>query len=176
MKGWVSHALTALVFTLVGAFLASLVFGLKPEWIAAPAGGESNRARTRVEVLNAGGVDGLARRVTDSLRVLGFDVVYYGNANTFDRQVSVVLDRTGASERALAVAQALGIPNVRSEPDASLYLDVSVLLGRDWASAGGPVRLGGELGAPTADATTMGLADDSDFWARVRRWLARSRP
>lgn len=175
MKGWVSHALTAVVFTLVGAFLASLVFGLKPEWVAAPPGGESSRARTRVEVLNGGGVDRLARRVTDSLRVIGFDVVYYGNANTFDRQVSVVLDRAGSPERALAVAQALGIPNVRSEPEPSLYLDVTVLLGRDWASAAGPMGLGAEVGLP-ATSTAMGLADDSDFWARVRRWLARSLP
>lgn len=165
MKGWGSHALTALVFTLVGAFLASLVFGLKPEWVAPPAVEDPHRGRTRVEVLNGAGVDGLARSVTDSLRVLGFDVVYYGNARSFDRQVSVVLDRIGSPERALAVAQSLGIPNVRSEPDASLYLDVSVLLGRDWGTPLGP------LAGPQAAA--MDLGDDTDFWRWLRERLAR---
>lgn len=166
MKGWGSHALTALVFTLVGAFLASLVFGLKPEWVAPPAVEDPYRSRTRVEVLNGAGLDGLARSVTDSLRVLGFDVVYYGNAQSFDRHVSVVLDRIGSPERALAVAQALGIPNVRSDPDASLYLDVTVLLGRDWASSAG------SLAAPRPTAA-MALGDDRDFWRWLRERLAR---
>ena len=88
--------------------------------------------RVRVEVLNAGGVSGLAGSATDALRDGGFDVVYFGNATSFDRDSSVVLDRVGTIEAAQGVADVLGIRNVRSEPDSNLYLDVSVLLGRDW--------------------------------------------
>lgn len=165
MKNWVSHALTAVVFTLVGAFLASLLFGLRPDWVAPPSEGGAS-PRTRVEVLNGAGIDGLARRATDSLRGLGFDVVYYGNAGSFDREASVVLDRVGASERALAVARALGIPNVRSEPDPSLYLDVTVMLGRDWGSGAPPLA-----GSPPS--ATMILGDDSGVWDWIRERLAR---
>ena len=88
--------------------------------------------RVRVEVLNGGGISGAARRATDLSREAGFDVVYFGNANSFDHAESEVVDRVGRPDLALAVAEVLGILNVRSEPDPDLYVDVSVVLGSDW--------------------------------------------
>ena len=88
--------------------------------------------RVRVEVLNAGGITGLARDATEYLRDSGFDVVGFGNARDFDADSSVVLDRVGQGEIARAVADVLGIDNVRSQPDSNLYVDVSVLLGSEW--------------------------------------------
>ena len=90
------------------------------------------RERVRVEVLNAAGLPKLARTATDALRDVGFDVVYFGNAGSFDRESSVVLDRVGDVVAARAVADALGIRSVRSEPDSNLFVDVSVLLGKAW--------------------------------------------
>ena len=90
------------------------------------------RERVRVEVLNAAGLPKLARTATDALRDVGFDVVYFGNAGSFDRGSSVVLDRVGDVAAARAVADALGIRSVRSEPDSNLFVDVSVLLGKAW--------------------------------------------
>jgi hypothetical protein len=88
--------------------------------------------RVRVEVLNGGGRAGVARAATERLRDAGFDVVFFGNAGSFDQDSSLVLDRVGRPEWARAVAEALEIPNLRSEPNPNLYLDVSVVLGRDW--------------------------------------------
>lgn len=125
-----------LIFSVVlaaGALLGSAI----TQWLTVaqvsrerplPQSGE----RVRVEVLNAGGEQGVARIATDELRSLGFDVVYFGNAETFDAEMSAVVDRVGRLEAARAVANALGIRNVRSEPDTSLYLDTTVRLGRDW--------------------------------------------
>ena len=42
------------------------------------------------------------------------------------------MDRVGRPELARAVAEVLGIRNVRSDPDSDLYVDVSVVLGSDW--------------------------------------------
>ena len=92
--------------------------------------------RVRVEVLNASGERGMAGLATDELRDLGFDVVYFGNAETFDLESSVVLDRAGRLDAARSVADALGIRTIRSEPDSNLYLDTTVRLGRDWVPAG----------------------------------------
>ena len=89
--------------------------------------------RVRVEVLNAGGTEGMARLATDHLRDRGFDVVYFGNADTFAQDSTVVLDRSGRPRAATAVGQALGARWVESQPDANLYLDVTVMLGSDWA-------------------------------------------
>ncbi|HZG44358.1 MAG TPA: LytR C-terminal domain-containing protein, partial [Longimicrobium sp.] len=57
-----------------------------------------------------------------------------GNAPGFSPDSSVVLDRVGQVSHARAVADALGISRVESRPDANLYLDVTVVLGKDWAA------------------------------------------
>lgn len=97
--------------------------------VPAPAG------RVRVEVLNASGRPGLAREGTRVLRDRGFDVVSFGNAEGFSPDTSLVLDRAGRIETARQVADAVGIRRVHSRPDANLYLDATVVLGRDWRSA-----------------------------------------
>jgi hypothetical protein len=88
--------------------------------------------RVRVEVLNAGGRPNLAREATDLLREGGFDVVFFGNADAFGAEPSIVLDRVGRLELARGVADALGIRSVASEPDSNLFVDVSVRLGGEW--------------------------------------------
>ena len=90
------------------------------------------RERVRVEVLNAGGVAGMAREATEVLRDAGFDVVEVGNADAFDRDSSVVLARLGRVDLASLVADALAIPSYQDEPDSTAYVDVTVLLGSTW--------------------------------------------
>ena len=94
------------------------------------------QGRVRVEVLNGGGLPGAAREATRVLRDLGFDVVCFGNAETFSGDSSVVMDRVGRPEMAGRVAGALGIGDVRSEPDSTLFVDVTVRLGPEWSSPG----------------------------------------
>lgn len=89
------------------------------------------RARIRVQVRNGSGIPGAAAEVTEFLRDAGFDVVDFGNAEEFDEPRTVVIDRVGAPDRAREVAAALrGVP-IRSALDTTLYLDVTVLVGRD---------------------------------------------
>jgi hypothetical protein len=85
-----------------------------------------------VEVLNGGGESGVAREATGLLRDLGLDVVYFGNAETFSSDSSVVLDRMGRLDGARKVADALGIRAVQSQPDSNLFVDVTVRLGPEW--------------------------------------------
>lgn len=118
----------------LGSGIAEWLNGSEPP---APAGGVGGAApppgRVRVEVLNAGGREGMARAATDLLRDRGFDVVYFGNAERFDQRVPVVIDRVGRLAAARSVADVLGIRTVRSEPDANLFVDVSVRIGTQWA-------------------------------------------
>lgn len=93
--------------------------------------------RVRVEVLNGGGVSGRAAEATQQLRDSGFDVVLFGNADAFDHDSSAVIDRVGRVDFAAAVANALGIRNVQADPDPNLFVDVTVLLGRDWPGPSG---------------------------------------
>ena len=114
--------------------------------------------RVRVEVLNAGGVSGQARAATERLREMGFDVVSFGNAGTFDRETTTVLDRVGRLELARAVARVLDVEAVLSEPDPNLFVDVTVLLGKDWVGA-----------EPTEE--TEGAADREPWDPRA--WIGR---
>ena len=94
--------------------------------------------RVRVEVLNLGGVSGMGRDATQAIRDAGFDVVELGNVVPFDSLgPSRVIDRVGRTDIAQAVATAVGIDNVQSDPDPNLYVEVSVLLGSDWVGAEG---------------------------------------
>ena len=121
-----------------GIFIGSAVSQWKPlpqqERVAPPPHNfkAAGLGRVRVEVLNAGGREGMARLATDHLRDRGFDVVYFGNAEDFGQDSTIVLDRAARPQAAAAVGQALGTDWVESQPDANLYLDVTVLLGSGW--------------------------------------------
>ena len=145
-------ATLVVVAALVGSFFAGLGGGA-PGAAMDPA---AELVRTRVEVLNGTTRPGLARSVTQRLRDAGFDVVYFGNGPRTDS--TVVLDRAGRPEVARAVAEALGVRQVRSRPDPGLYLDATVILGADWP--------------PRPDSARAGQG----WWARLRRWWRGERP
>lgn len=127
-------AVLVAVAVLVGSLVAGLGGGGDFPTEAEPRAARQGE-RVRVEVLNATGTPGLARAATQRLREAGFDVVYFGNAPGERRDTSEVLDRSGRLDEAREVADVLGIRKVAAEPDANLYLDASVLLGRDWLRA-----------------------------------------
>jgi hypothetical protein len=134
------------VAILVGSLAAGLMQrrggepGTPPDtaaWTAAPA----RQERVRVQVLNASGRPGLARDATRELRDRGFDVLEFGNApGGSDPDRSVVMDRVGKLHLARQVADALRITRVVARPDTNLVLDVTVVLGKDWAPDSTRVR------------------------------------
>ncbi|HEX6133678.1 MAG TPA: LytR C-terminal domain-containing protein [Longimicrobiales bacterium] len=157
-------ATAALALLVAGAFLVSFAVGLgdgssvtadiepdAPVTEAPPLAG-------RLEVLNASGRGGLARAATFQLREAGFDVVFFGNAPASVGDSSAVISRTGEESIARAAGAELGIRRITSDPDSTLLLDATVIVGVDWAPAE-------EVRPP-----------DPDGWrARLRRWLGRSR-
>lgn len=128
-------ATLALVAILTGSLVLGLRSAPRTPKQHAPAGPQPVvPERPRVEVLNAAGSAGLARAATRVLRESGIDVVYFGNAESFGRDSSVVIQRAGSAADARRVAEALGIQQIRQQPDSSLYLEVTVVLGRDWSA------------------------------------------
>lgn len=130
------------VLFLAGSMVVGLLSGGRepaPGAEAAAGRGGDAPSRGRVEVLNAAGRAGLARAGTWVLRREGFDVVGFGNAQGFAPDSSLVLARTGDLELAQRVADVMGIARVREAPDASLLLDVTVVLGADWSADAVPL-------------------------------------
>ncbi len=111
----------------VGAWLAWR--GATGERGRYPIPGEGERIT--VEVLNATGVDGLARATTQQLRRAGIDVVYFGTASLDTLEQTYIAVRRGDTAAAVRIRAALGVGRIVVEPDSRLLLDASVFLGRD---------------------------------------------
>ena len=94
--------------------------------------------RVKVEVLNATDTRGLARQAMFVLRDAGFDVVYYGN--TPERSDStVVRDRSGHAAWAALAAKAMPGSRIEESPDSSHFLDLTILVGRNWTPSREPL-------------------------------------
>jgi len=89
-----------------------------------------------VEVLNANGRAGDARVGTRLLRREGIDVVYFGNADGATLDSTKIIVRRGSAAVGEKVRKALGRGRVEVQLDSTKLLDVSVLLGADFAAAG----------------------------------------
>ncbi len=96
---------------------------------AIPGEGE----RVVVEVVNATGIDGLARAVTGRLRERGIDVVSVWTGSSDTLTTTIIYLRRGDLRFAHRVRDALGLGEVLVAEDQTLLLDVSVHLGRDAA-------------------------------------------
>ena len=88
----------------------------------------------QVEVLNGCGVNSLADRFTDYLRLQNIDVVKTGNYESFNIYESLVIDRSGNIANAHKVAKVLGIKekNVIQQLNDDYFLDVSIIVVKDY--------------------------------------------
>jgi hypothetical protein len=130
--GWVRWLGGAVVFVAVVATVT--VVSLQREgrvYHPEPPVEVEARGRILVEVLNGCGARGAARIVADELRLRGFDVVRIGNAEDFGYAFTVVVDRSGAGEKAEAVAKSMGCERLIQQVATDAYLDVTVVLGAD---------------------------------------------
>ena len=126
---------------LVALLVVSACSGGSPQTLRIP--GDKEAAIT-VEVLNASGRAGDARIATRRLREAGIDVVFFGNAPPLQLggrglDTTRIIVRRGTAKVGARVRDALGLAQGRVEVqlDGSKLLDVSVLLGADFAASTG---------------------------------------
>ncbi len=88
----------------------------------------------QLDVQNGTNENGAATRITDYLRKNGIDVVDIGNYKSKDIERTLVIDRVGDKNKAKKVALMLGIneKNIIQQMNNSLYLDVTVVIGKDF--------------------------------------------
>ena len=91
----------------------------------------------KVEVLNGCGLKGIAARTADFLRANHVDVVRSDNADHHDYPNTVIISRNENVESLKAVSKSFGVTMddkthiVIDDPDESLGVDVTVILGKD---------------------------------------------
>lgn len=105
--------------------------------IAQTDGNKDSVKRTvsvQLEVLNGTAEPKAAQKLTEALRSGGFDVVDMGNYKSSSVERTTVISRTADRSAALSVASYLGVDknSVVQQPDKNLYLDVSVIIGKDF--------------------------------------------
>lgn len=96
---------------------------------------ESNSRHLEIEVLDGIGNKKIAQSMTDYLRSQGYDVVEMRRNNDGIIERSYVLDRSGDLDAAKKIAAAVGIPQnkVFQKINRTLYLDVTVVIGKDFS-------------------------------------------
>lgn len=88
----------------------------------------------QIEILNGCGVPGLGETFTTFLRKSGFDVIQTGNYISFEVMNTIIIDRKGNIQNAIAVADSLRAGNsaVIQQINKDYFLDVSVIIGKDY--------------------------------------------
>lgn len=90
----------------------------------------------RVEVLNGCGRDGIAFQLAQNLRREGLDVIHIGNAPNFKYSKTLILNRSGRKGVAGKIAALMGYGQPRDEIEKDAFVDVTVIIGRDYLKRG----------------------------------------
>ena len=85
----------------------------------------------QIEVLNGTGEPGVAREVTMRLRSMGIDVLIEGNAQRFDYQQTVLVDRKGNPELMKKLSRRLGVSRVITQIQERPRVDATLIIGWD---------------------------------------------
>lgn len=92
-----------------------------------------NYVPIRVEVLNGCGVPRLATEVSWELRRLGFDVVSVGDAHQKNFAETVVIERRSDKlVNARKLASKIDCKKTLKDIDSTLYLEATMIVGRDY--------------------------------------------
>ncbi len=118
------------LIVLLAAFLVSMVIMVTRE---DPEEIYKKNSNIRVEVLNGCGINRLAIRVTNILRKQGFNVVKIGNTNKQNFEETVVIERNNDDlQNAKYFAKRIGCKKLGKDVDHALYLEVTLIIGKDY--------------------------------------------
>jgi hypothetical protein len=96
--------------------------------------------RVRVKVVNTTRTPRLAKRAALLLRDFGYDVVDWDTEATKSGDSTVIQVNAGSDANGERIRRVLGTGTVRTVRDPLRYVDVTVLLGRDWQAPAQPLR------------------------------------
>ena len=91
----------------------------------------TNEVTVVIEVLNGCGRGGIGEKACEYLMSKGLDVMFVGNADDFQYERTLVIDRVGDRTKALAIADLLGTGTVITQVNPSSFVEVTLILGKD---------------------------------------------
>ncbi len=116
--------------------IASMIQKMIPRQQAPELSSEAELGeQLKVEVLNGCGVNGIANTFKEILQNQNYDVVYVGNADSYDYAKSVVIDRGRRSEKDIKkFCKFLGVRNAVKIKNSDLQVDVRFIIGADYST------------------------------------------
>jgi len=109
----------------------------KPKMLAKELYQENPIQNIKIEVLNGCGINGIAAEISEFLRTNHrIDVIRSDNAERYNYPNTIIIGRNENLENLRLVSESFGVPIenknvIRHEPDESLSVDVTVILGKD---------------------------------------------
>ena len=109
----------------------------EPKMLAKEVYQKNPMQKIKIEVLNGCGIKGIAAKTSEYLRSTHrIDVIRSDNANNYNYKNTLIIGRNENLENILLVSKSFGVSIdnkniIRHEPDESLGVDVTVILGKD---------------------------------------------
>jgi len=118
-----NNSLTLFLILILSAFIFSFAYKVWHPF---------DYSKIKIEVLNACGIDDLARDTSRFLRKKGFDVTYFGNAAEYQNK-TIIVDKLSTDKKwGKIVGRTLGIKTISTHIDSTRLVHVIILLGKDY--------------------------------------------
>ena len=86
----------------------------------------------QIQILNGSGIPGVAEKMRNYLSDFGFDVVEFGNAQSWNYPETIVISRTKKNQIAMDLARILDTDNWFQLIDEAPMVSVTVIVGKDY--------------------------------------------
>lgn len=113
------------------SILAVIAFSLFVRWSGVEADYGLEHMSFQMEVLNGTGQTGLAMETAMKLRTMGIDVLVVGDAERYDFEESILIDRTGNPDLMKRLSRFIGCRRVLKQVQQKPLVDVTLIVGRD---------------------------------------------
>ena len=117
-----------------GAIVASIVIiavSLIVRWSGIGERFTRDEAPFQIEVLNGTGEAGLAMKTAKELRTLGIDVLLVGDADGYDFEETLLIDRKGNPRLLRRLSRRIGCRRTLQQIQPNPIVDVTIIIGRD---------------------------------------------
>lgn len=116
-----------------------IAFSLAVRWLDIGRRLASEEAAFQIEVLNGTGETGVAMETAMELRKMGIDVLIVGDAEQYDFDESLLIDRKGNARLMAKLARLLGCRKIIQQIQERPLVDATFIIGKDKGS----LKIGG---------------------------------
>ena len=117
------------------AIFAVIILSIAVRWWDFRDGIPVKESPYQIEVLNGSGEAGIAMRTAMELRKAGVDVLVVGDAEHYDFEESILVDRAGNPELMSRLARLTGCRRIIEQRQSRPLVDATFIIGRDMVGA-----------------------------------------